>query len=119
MIVNGPNAEMQTLLPKAIAPALTTTTTAGTVTVDWSQGELQSVILQSNTTFAFANAVPGQTVDLIIQYTGSGGTGTFPSNCYFSGGTKTLSTVTTYTDKVSIQATQLGTYLAALTTHYS
>jgi len=88
--------------------------------VDWSQAGLFLITFGNNSTFAFSNAIPGQTIEIIITQDGTGSrTGTFPTGCVFAGGSKTLSTAANAIDSVLITCTGPGVYLCNLLKAYS
>ena|SRR5258708_6102532 len=63
------------------------------ITVDWSKGNTQHVILTANTTLTFSNGLSGRKYTLILKQDGTGSrTVTWPGAVRFSGGaTPTLS----------------------------
>ena len=69
-------------------------TTGGTVAPDVSNGNIQTITLNSNLTInAFTNPIAGQSLTLIINTNGSGRT--LSSSFLYAGGNKTLSTTNT------------------------
>ena len=69
-------------------------TYSSSITIDWNNGNVQSVVLTGNTTFNFTNGKDGGKYILIIKQDSTGGrTVTWPSSVRFPGGvTPTLST---------------------------
>jgi hypothetical protein len=69
-------------------------TYSSSITIDWNNGNVQSVVLTGNTTFTFTNGQDGGKYILIIRQDSTGGrTVTWPSSVRFPGGvTPTLST---------------------------
>ncbi len=104
----------------AVLQLAATTSGAHAPNVDWSLAGLFLITFGYNSTFTFSNAIPGQTIEIIITQNGTGSmTGTFPSGCVFVGGTKTLSTAASAIDSVLITCTSAGTYLCNLLKAYS
>ena len=69
-------------------------TTGGTIAPDVSNGNIQTITLNSNLTInAFTNPIAGQSLTLIINTNGSGRT--LSSSFLYAGGNKTLSTTNT------------------------
>jgi hypothetical protein len=69
-------------------------TYSSSITINWNNGNVQSVVLTGNTTFNFTNGQDGGKYILIIKQDSTGGrTVTWPSSVRFPGGvTPTLST---------------------------
>jgi hypothetical protein len=104
----------------AVAPSVTTTSTASTPTVDWSTAGVFPFTLTNNTVFAHANAQIGQTITLVLTQSSVGScTGTFPSGSTFVGGSKTLTTTSLATDTAQITCTAAATYLCQLLKAYA
>lgn len=77
-------------------------TDAATVNIDLSLANLFEVVLSQNTTFTTTNAQSGSVFELILIQDATGSrTGTFPATWKFVGGSKTLTTTASATDKVS------------------
>jgi hypothetical protein len=93
--------------------------TTGTVTPDCANGNIQTVTLTGNITFnAFANAVSGQSMTMIITQPASGGPYTLTSSMKFAGGVKTLSTAASAVDMLTVS--YIGTtYYASLVTGFA
>jgi hypothetical protein len=93
--------------------------TTGTVTPDCANGNVQTVTLTGNITFnAFANAVSGQSLTMIITQPSSGGPYTLTSSMKFAGGVKTLSTAANAVDMLTVS--YIGTtYYASLVTGFA
>ena len=59
---------------------------AGTITFNWDNGNIQSVTLTGNCTFAFSNPKSGASYQLLITQDGTGGrTVTWPSGVFWEG----------------------------------
>ena len=94
------------------------TQTSGTVTIDPTQGDVQTATLTGNITInGFVNPVSGQTVTLIITQDGVGSR-TLTSTMKFAGGYKTLTTSPNAIDMMTIS--YIGsTYYASLITGFA
>ncbi len=120
MVINTPGAAMSYIMADVVAPLVTTTSTSHTPTVDWSTGQIFPFTVTANTTFSFANAIPGETITLVLtQGASSQGTGTFPTGCIFPGGTKTLSSTASYTDTVVAKCIGAGQFLCTIALAYA
>lgn len=93
--------------------------TTGTITPDCANGNVQTVTLTGSITFnAFANAVSGQSMTMIITQPASGGPYTLTSSMKFAGGAKTLSTAANAVDMLTVS--YIGTtYYASLVTGFA
>jgi hypothetical protein len=93
--------------------------TTGTITPDCANGNVQTVTLTGSITFnAFANAVSGQSMTMIITQPASGGPYTLTSSMKFAGGVKTLSTAANAIDMLTVS--YIGTtYYASLVTGFA
>jgi hypothetical protein len=120
MTLNKPGAAMPYIVADAVAPSVTTLTGSVTPVVDWSVAQIFLFTVTANTTFSFANAIPGETITLVLtQGASSQGTGTFPTGCIFPGGTKTLSTTASYVDTVVIKCIGASQFLCTIALAYA
>lgn len=94
-------------------------TSAGTITPDCANGNLQTVTLTGSITLnAFANPVSGQSMTIIITQPSSGGPYTLTSSMKFANANKTLSTAANAVDIVTVS--YIGsTYYASLITGFA
>tara|TARA_B100001769_G_scaffold252820_1_gene227477 strand:+ start:426 stop:2066 length:1641 start_codon:yes stop_codon:yes gene_type:complete len=91
-------------------------TTGGTITPDVTNGNIQTIVLNSNLTInALNNPIAGQSLTLIINTNGTGRTLT--SSFLFAGGNKTLST--SNTKDIMTVFYDGSNYYANLVTNYS
>lgn len=91
---------------------------AATITPDVANGNVQLVTLTGNVTFnAFANAIDGQSLTLIVTQDGSGNR-LLSSTMKFAGGSKTLSTTAGAIDTINVVYAS-GTYYASLVKGYA
>ncbi len=120
MVLNGPGAEMPTIMADIIAPLVTTTSGAHAPVIDWSVAQIFPFLLGNNTTFSFVNAIPGETITLKLTQDGTGSrTGTFPAACIFVGGTNTLTTTAAAIDTVTVKCITAGQFLCNLAAAYA
>ncbi|MCL4405314.1 MAG: prepilin-type N-terminal cleavage/methylation domain-containing protein [Patescibacteria group bacterium] len=77
-------------------------TYSSSMTIDWSKGNTQKIVLTGNATLTFTNGQPGGKYSLMLVQDSTGGrTITWPSNVKWSGGTApTLTTTANKTDFV-------------------
>jgi hypothetical protein len=74
-------------------PVYTHSTTSGTVTVDFNNGNFQTITANGDVTLAFANAPAAGTVTLVFNHSGGARYVTFPAaNIKYSGNVRTVST---------------------------
>jgi hypothetical protein len=120
VVLNAPGSVMLTVIADAIAPAVTTTSGSHTPTIDWSVAQIFPFTITANTTFSFVNAIPGETITLVLtQGASAQGTGTFPTGCLFPGGTKTLSTTASYVDTVSVTCITSSLFICTIALAYA
>jgi len=77
-------------------------TYSSSITIDWNNGNVQSVVLTGNTTLTFTNGQDGGKYTLIIKQDATGGrTVTWPTDVRFPQGVApTLSTTANTTDYI-------------------
>jgi len=120
MVINPQNAAMPIIIADQIAPAVTTTSGAHTPVVDWSVAQIFPFTITANTTFSFLNAIPGETITLVLtQGSAAQGTGTFPAACLFPAGTKTLSSSASYVDTVVVKCITPSLFLCTIALAYA
>lgn len=81
-------------------PVYTHTTTSGNVTVNFNNGNFQTITATGNITLSFANAPAAGTVTLVLDHNGTARTVTFPtSNIKYASNVRTVSS-TASTDMI-------------------
>lgn len=104
----------------AMYSRLVTLTDSPTLTVDWNMGNVQSLMLNTNTTFAFSNGQAGGEYKLLLKQDGTGGkTVTWPADVQWPNGTApTLTSNANGKDVISFMKDGDGFYLGSYTLDY-
>lgn len=102
------------ILSRYTEPVYAIGTTSGNVTVNWNNGNQQTITANGNVTISFTNTPAAGTLTIIYDTNGTNRTLTWPNTARFAGGVRTISTTNT-TDVIVVTTVNSGTtYLVSL-----